>query len=412
MNYEKFTLENGLRLIIHKDNTSTIAAVNLLYDVGARDENPERTGFAHLFEHLMFGGSVNIPNYDKLLQKAGGENNAFTNNDITNYYVTLPTENIETAFYIESDRMLELAFSQNSLDVQRGVVAEEYKQSYLNQPYGDVSLHLRPLAYKVHPYQWSTIGKSIQHIIDAKLKDVKEFFYKYYAPNNAILVVAGNVETQRIIDLTNKWFGDIPKRNIPVRNLPTEPKQTEKRSILLERPVPSDAIYMAYHMCGRTDKDYFASDLISDLLSNGKSSRFNQKLIKQKKLFSEVDAYIQGAYHPGLFLISGKLYPKTNFQLAENTIKHELSLIQQGKFTDRELQKVKNRVIAMQNFSRTDLLNRAIELAFCEWLGDVSQINKIEESYQNVTKNQILELANKMFTDNNLSCIYYKSVQK
>lgn len=407
--YDKFVLENGLKVLVYKDESTPLVAVNLLYNVGARDESSDRTGFAHLFEHLMFGGSKNVPNYDTILQNAGGENNAFTNNDYTNYYITLPKQNIETAFYLESDRMLELAFSKKSLDVQRNVVSEEFRQRYLNQPYGDVSLYLRPLAYKSHPYQWSTIGKTIEHITEASLDDVKEFFYKFYAPNNAVLVVAGDVETEEIKELSKKWFGSIPQREVPVRNLPVEELQTEKRTLSLDRSVPSDSLYMAYHMCSRLGKDYIATDLISDLLSNGRSSMFNINLIKGKQLFSELDGYIQGAYHPGLFMISGKLFPNVNFEEAENAIKIEIEKIKQGEFSDRELEKVKNKAVSAQVFSRIGLLNIAMELAYFEWLGDSEMINHSQEAYEQVSKEDIIRVANEVFTDSNLSCIYYKS---
>jgi zinc protease len=409
INYDRFTLENGLRVIVYKDKSTPMVAFNILYDVGARDENPNRTGFAHLFEHLMFGGSKNIKNYDTVLQKAGGENNAFTNNDHTNYYITVPKQNIETAFYLESDRMLELAFSRKSLEVQRNVVSEEFRQRYFNQPYGDVSLYLRPLAYKVHPYQWSTIGKEISHITGATLKDVKDFFYKHYAPNNAILVIAGDVETLAMEKLCKKWFVDVPQRNVPVRNLPQEPAQTEKRTLYLERDVPADAIYMAYHMCGRKDKDYFADDLISDLLSNGRSSFFNKNLIKEKKLFPEVEAYIQGSYDPGLFMISGKLFDSTNFETAESEIKNELNKIVNGDFSERDLEKVKNKSLSTQLFSKIGVLNIAMELAYYEWLDDASMINDVEEKILSVKKHDIVRVASEMFRDSNLSCIYYKS---
>jgi len=300
--FDKFTLNNGLKVIVHKDKSTPIVAINLLYNVGSRDENPDKTGFAHLFEHLMFGGSKNIPVYDKPLQQVGGENNAFTNSNITNYYITLPKANIETAFWLESDRMLNLNFSEKSLNVQRNVVIEEYKQRYLNQPYGDVWLMLRPLAYKKHPYRWATIGKDVSHIENASLDDVKEFFYKYYAPNNAILTIAGDVETEQIKKLTEKWFGSIEKRNVPVRNLPVEPEQTEKREMSVTKDVPFNAIYKAYHMCSRNDKNYHATDLISDILANGKSSRFYQSLVKEKKIFSNIDAYITGDNDNGLFV--------------------------------------------------------------------------------------------------------------
>jgi len=409
IDFDRFTLGNGLKVLVYKDKTTPLVAVNLLYNVGARDESSDRTGFAHLFEHLMFGGSKNVPNYDTILQKAGGENNAFTNNDYTNYYITLPKQNIETAFYLESDRMLELAFSKKSLDVQRNVVSEEFRQRYLNQPYGDVSLYLRPLAYKSHPYQWSTIGKTIDHITEASLDDVKEFFFKFYAPNNAVLVVAGDVETEEIKELSDKWFGPIPKRDVPTRNLPVEKVQTEKRTLCLDRSVPSDSLYMAYHMCSRLDKDYIVTDLISDLLSNGRSSMFSIYLLQGKQLFSELDGYIQGTYHPGLFMISGKLFPNVNFEEAESAIKIEIEKIRQGGFSDRELEKVKNKAISAQVFSRIGLLNIAMELAYYEWLGDPRMINHAQEAYEQVSKEDIIRVANEVFTEGNLSCIYYKS---
>lgn len=409
ISFERFTLKNGLRVVVHKDKTTPIVAFNVLYDVGARDELESRTGFAHLFEHLMFGGSKHVKDYDMLLQKAGGENNAFTNNDYTNYYISLPKQNIETAFYLESDRMLELAFSKKSLDVQRNVVSEEYRQRYLNQPYGDVSLFLRPLAYEKHPYKWSTIGKNIDHIMNASLKEVKDFFYKYYAPNNAILVISGDVEIDKIYNLSEKWFGDIPIREVPLRNLPEEPIQTLKRELILEREVANNAIYMAYHICGRLDNNYYTTDLISDLLSNGKSSIFNINLIKGKQMFPELDAYISGSYHPGLFHIGGKIYPGIEFEKAEEAIKNEILKITSGNFTERSLEKVKNKSISSQKFSQIGVLNMAMELAYFEWLGDANIINQLEYNYMNVCKEDIIKVANNIFTDNNLSCIYYKS---
>ncbi len=412
MRLKKKKLNNGLKIIAHTDYSTPFVVLNILYNVGARDEQEDRTGFAHLFEHLMFGGSLNVSDFDGTLQKAGGENNAFTTNDITNYYITVPPENAEIAFYLESDRMLQLAFSQSGLDVQKSVVAEEFKQSYLNQPYGDVSLFLRPLCYTVHPYKWSTIGKNITHILNAKLSDVKDFFYKYYAPNNAVLVVGGNITSEKAFYLAEKWFGDIPKRTVPKRDLPIEPRQTKKRSMTLERNVPADAKYMAYHMCGRTDEDYYATDLISDLLANGKSSRFNINLIKKKGIFSEADAYIQGTHHPGLLIISAKLHKGIDFETAEAEIKNELNNISKGNFSDNELEKVKNRVLANQNISRTDILNKTMELAYCEWLDSAELINEIENKYRKVSKEDIIKLAENLLVDSNLSCINYKSTEK
>ena len=407
LKYEKFILKNGLKVIVYQDKTATLASINILYNVGSIDEDENKTGFAHLFEHLMFGGSKNIPNFDTVLQNAGGENNAFTNNDYTNYYLTIPRQNIETAFYLESDRMEELAFSKKSLEVQRNVVSEEFRQRYFNKPYGDVSLYIRPLAYKVHPYKWNTIGKNIEDIQNAKLQDVKNFFYNYYAPNNAIMVVAGNVGVSEIYKLSEKWFGNIPARNIKIRNIIQEPQQTETRKLVLERNVPNDAIFMTYHTCGRLDNDYYASDLISDMLSNGKSSLFNVNLIKDKQLFFDIDAYISGTFDPGLLHISGKLFPNISFENAEKAVKIEIEKICNGNFSDRDLEKVKNKFISNLKFEQIDNSEIAMNLAYYECLGCLDLINSISEEYKNVTKEKIISVANKIFKEENLSCIYY-----
>jgi zinc protease len=325
--FEKFELENGLKVIVHQDDTTPIVAFNLLYDVGARDENENKTGFAHLFEHLMFGGSVNIPNFDEPLQFVGGDNNAFTSNDITNYYITIPKNNLETAFWLDSDRMLSLAFTDKSLEVQRQVVVEEFKQTCLNQPYGDVWSLLRPMVYKKHPYKWATIGKEIAHIETATMADVKDFFFKHYLPCNAILCVAGNITTEEIKTLAEKWFGNIPSSKKPIRNLPKEPKQTEERRLQVERDVPANAIYKAYRMCKKTDDDFYATDLLSDILSNGNSARLHQALVKNNNLFSEISAYVMGSFDEGMFIISGNLQENVSFEEAENEIENELDLI-------------------------------------------------------------------------------------
>lgn len=406
---DKFELDNGLRVVVHHDKTTPVVAFNLLYDVGARDEDENRTGFAHLFEHLMFGGSLNIPNYDTELQKVGGENNAFTTNNITNYYITLPKQNLETAFWLESDRMLKLDFSQEKLKIQQNVVIEEYKQRYLNQPYGDVWLHLRPMAYKVHPYKWATIGKDISHIENATLQDVKDFFYSFYAPNNAILVVAGNVETKQIKILANKWFANIEKRNVIPRNLPQEPEQTKTMIAELEKDVPFDAIYKAYHMCSRTDKDFYGYDFISDILSNGKSSRLYESLVKKKKLFSEINAYITGDIDPGLMVVTGKPAKGTTMVNAENAIEEELNKLKTELVAEHELEKIKNKIESIHVFSETSVLNKAMNLAVHELLGDAKNINKEVELYRKVDEYQIQRLANKMFRSKNSSTIYYKA---
>ena len=407
--FEKFQLPNGLRVIVHQDKSTPIACLNILYDVGARDEDPEQTGFAHLFEHLMFGGSVNIENYDEPLQLVGGENNAFTTNDITNYYLTLPVENLETGFWLESDRMLSLAFSDKSLEVQRNVVIEEFKQRYLNQPYGDVWLLLRPMAYKVHPYMWDTIGKEIAHIENAKIENVKNFFKKYYCPNNAIMVVAGNVQVDEVKRLAEKWFGPIPKGPDNKRSLPKEPVQTEERTLTVERNVPVDAIYKAFHMCSRKDKSYYAVDLISDVLSQGNSSRLHKALIKEKKMFSDIHAYVLGDLDEGLFVISGKLTQGTSMEDADAAIWQELQKIKQEQVTKEELTKVKNKMEATHVFGEVEVLNKATNLAISELLGNTNLINEEVQRYLDVTAGDIQEQAQHLFKKENSSTLYYKA---
>ena len=407
--FEKFNLANGLRVIVHEDRSVPFVCVNILYDVGARDESPDKTGFAHLFEHLMFGGSVNIPNYDEPLQRVGAENNAFTTNDITNYYLTIPENNLETAFWLESDRMLSLAFSDTSLDVQRNVVIEEFKQRYLNQPYGDVWLLLRPLAYKVHPYQWSTIGKEISHIENAKMEDVKAFFHRFYCPNNAIMVVGGNVGLEQVKKLSEKWFGPIPKGSENRRKLPMEPPQTEERILTVQRDVPLDAIYKVYHMCSRTEKEYYTMDIISDILSRGNSSRLYKELLKKQKIFSDINAYLTGDYDNGLFVISGKLVKGVSMQDANASIEAEVEKIKSEIVNEKELTKVKNKMESTLVFSEMDIMNKSTNLAIYELLGDAALINKEVDHYLSVTPSQIKEQANKVFTKNNCSTLYYMS---
>lgn len=407
--FTRFTLDNGLRVIFHEDRSTPLACLNIIYDVGARDEDSNRTGFAHLFEHLMFGGSANVPVFDEPLQRVGGENNAFTNNDVTNYYITLPAENLETAFWLESDRLLQLAFSDKSLEVQRNVVIEEFRQRYLNQPYGDVWLLLRPLAYTVHPYRWPTIGKDITHIEKATMDDVKEFFYKFYAPNNAVLVIAGNTDLHTVRKLAEEWFGPIENRNVPKRKLPPEPEQKTKRSLLVERNVPVDAIYKVWHMCARMDPDYHTTDLLSDVLSNGRSSRFYTSLIKEKKLFSEVHAYISGDMDKGLFTVSGKLSPGVSFEAAEAGIDEELQKMISSPPSESELQKVKNKVESVHVFGETSVLNKAMNLAFAELMGDASLVNLEVEKYNKVRIEDLTRVAAEIFRNENSSVLYYKA---
>lgn len=405
--FDRFTLKNGLKVIVHQDKSTPMACVNILYDVGARDEDESKTGFAHLFEHLMFGGSINIPNYDEPLQLVGGENNAFTTNDITNYYCTVPSENLETAFWLESDRMLSLAFTDKSLEVQRSVVIEEFKQRYLNQPYGDVWLLLRPLAFKCHPYKWATIGKEISHIETAVMDDVKGFFKKHYHPANAIMVVAGDVELNHVKELAKKWFEPINAQPKIKRNLPAEEKQIQPRELTVHKDVPANAIYKTYHMCSRLDDNYYATDVLSDILSRGNSSRLYISLVKDKQLFSEINAYVSGDFDPGLFVVSGKLNDGVDVKIAERAIVDELEKLKNGSISDDELQKCKNKVESSITFSETDVLTKATNLAISELLGDANEINNEIEKYNKVTKDQLKEVANGIFQNSNCSTLYY-----
>ncbi|MBE7440896.1 MAG: insulinase family protein [Flavobacteriales bacterium] len=405
--FEKFELKNGLKVIVHQDETTPIVAFNLLYNVGARDEDENKTGFAHLFEHLMFGGSVNIPNFDEPLQFVGGDNNAFTSNDITNYYITVPKNNLETAFWLESDRMLSLAFTEKSLEVQRQVVIEEFKQTCLNQPYGDVWSLLRPMVYKKHPYQWATIGKEIAHIENATMNDVKAFFFKHYLPCNAILSIAGNVTTKEIKALSEKWFGNIPSGEKPLRNIPLEPIQTEERRLRVERDVPANAIFKAFRMCKKTDDEFYATDLLSDILSNGSSARLYQALVKNNPLFSEISAYVMGSFDEGMFIISGNLQENTSFDEAEKAIEKELENIKKTLVAEHELTKVKNKIISSHEFAETSVLNKAMNLAIAELLGDANDVNFENEKYSKVTPEDINKVAKKILVSTNCSTLIY-----
>ncbi len=406
---EKFELDNGLTGIIHPDQSTPLVALNVLYNVGARDEHPEKTGFAHLFEHLMFEGSVNIPDYDQPLQNAGGENNAFTTNDITNYYLTLPKENLETGFWLESDRMLCLDFSQHSLDLQKQVVIEEFKQRYLNQPYGDAWILMRPLAYKQHPYRWPTIGKNIKHIEEASLDDVKKFFFNHYAPNNAILVIAGNIKESEAKELTQRWFSSIERRTVPQRHCLPEPEQKSERRKTVQRDVPFDAIYKTFHMCRRGDADFYTTDVISDILSNGKSSRFYLNLVQEKRLFSELNAYLTGNIDPGLFVVTGKMMKGVEMERAESEIMNELEKLKHDPVPERELDKVKNRIESTLILEETNILSKAINLAFHELLGDAKNINTEVQKYRSVTGEQISATARKLFSSANCSTLWYRA---
>ncbi len=407
--FNRFVLENGLRVLVHEDPSTPMAVVNIMYDVGARDEAPSQTGFAHLFEHLMFGGSINIADYDEPLQRAGGENNAYTTNDLTNYYCQLPAENIETAFWLESDRMLSLAFSEKSLDVQRKVVVEEFKEHYINKPYGDVWHKMRELAYTIHPYRWMTIGKELAHIEHAQIEDVKAFFFKHYRPVNAILVVAGNVQTDKVRTLAEKWFGDIPMGEKYQRNLPVEPKQAAPRKAVYHADVPLDAFIKTWHIAGRLDKGYYVADLITEILGGGGSSRLYQALVKERQLFSSLDCYHFGSIDAGLLAIEGKLVKGVSMETAAEAVDNEVARMRMEKVSDTELQKVKNKTESVIAFEDMSVMSRAGSLALYELLGDAQLMNTELQKYHAVTAEDILEYSQDIFDENNSNTIFYYS---
>lgn len=407
--YEKFTLSNGLKVIVHEDTSTPMAVMNILYDVGAKDENPDKTGFAHLFEHLMFGGSVNIPAYDEPLQLAGGENNAYTTNDFTNYYCQMPAENLETAFWLESDRMLSLAFSEKSLDVQRKVVCEEFKEHYINKPYGDVWFKMRELAYTTHPYRWQTIGKELSHIENANIDDVKHFFFKHYRPVNAIVSVAGNVKTAQVLKLAEKWFGDIPTGDKYIRNLPAEPAQKEARMLEVKASVPLNALYKCWHIYPRMDQRYYSADLITEILSGGGSSRLYQSLVKEKQLFNNIECSHFGTNDAGLLTIEGKLVKGVSPETADKAVEEELQHLKEELVEEKELQKVKNKTESMIAFEDMSVMNRANSLAIYELLGDAAYMNTELEKYNAVTVGDIREEARVIFDEKNSNTLYYCS---
>tara|TARA_Y100001972_G_C7658981_1_gene332099 strand:+ start:858 stop:2102 length:1245 start_codon:yes stop_codon:yes gene_type:complete len=407
INYHRESLRNGLDVIVHEDHSSSTVCLNLLYKVGARNEDPERTGFAHLFEHLMFGGSKNVKNFDEPLQKVGGENNAFTSNDITNYYITIPSENVETAFWLESDRMLSLSFDPEVLEVQRKVVIEEFKQRYLNQPYGDVWLKMRPMAYKKHAYQWPTIGKDISHIEKATMEDVKNFFHQHYRPSNAILVVAGDITVERAMKLSEKWFGEIEDNKTLVRFPDPEPEQHEARELTVKNKVPVKAIYKTYHMSERINDQYYAEDLLSDILGRGHSSILYQRLVKEKKYFSGISSYITGNIDPGLMVISGKLNEGVDERAANEEIESIIQETIDKGIQGDDLEKVKNQSESSHLFSQIEVLNRAMGLAFAAFLGNIDLVNIEQQYFRRVTEDEVVGAASRVLRPTNCSTLFY-----
>ena len=408
----RHSLPNGLRIMHHEDPTTQMVAVNVLYNVGARHEDPERTGYAHLLEHLMFEGSVNVPDYDTQVQLASGENNAWTNNDLTNYYIALPCSNIETAFWLESDRMMGLALTKESVEVQKGVVIEEFKQRHLNRPYGDMHHLIRDLAYKVHPYRWPTIGLSVEHIEQATLESVMDFYHRHYTPSNAILSVVGNVSFDEVIRLAEKWFGPIPANTIAPRNLPQEPAQQRIRRRTVYRNVPAHMLVMAFHMGDRKSHDYYACDLITDLLSAGQSSRLRRHLVHDQRLFTNIDAYIDGSIDEGLLYIIGRPTEDTTLEQAEQAIWSELAELKHTPVDEEELNKVRNRSESERTFNNFNYLNRAVNLALMELIGQDNDLSEELAHYCAVSTSDVRQTARKLFTKKNCNILYYKAKGK
>ncbi len=407
--FKKFFLDNGLTVIFHYDNTTPLAAVNILYKVGSRDEKPDKTGFAHLFEHLMFEGSKHVASFDYELEMAGGTSNAFTNYDFTNYYLTIPKENIETALWLESDRMLELDFSETNLKIQKGVVIEEFKETVLNKPYGDDYKLMLKLAYTVHPYRWPVIGEDFSHIQKATLKDVKDFFYKYYAPNNAILTIAGDLDFEEVKRLVHKWFDSIPKRNVPVRQYPIEPEQREARVAKVKRNVPFNEIMIAFPIFPRKDFGFYVTNIITDILATGSSSRLYRRLVKDKKIFSEIDAYVSGTIDPGLLYISGILNKDVKPDDGLNAIWEELERLKKEPLEDFELQKIVNAFETAFIYEMTQVTRKAMSLSFYEMLGDANLYNIELDRYRNISKKDVMLYSQIVFQEYKSNTLYYLS---
>jgi predicted Zn-dependent peptidase len=408
--FQQRRLSNGLKVILHNDSSTPLAAVNITYSVGSRDENPNKTGLAHLLEHLMFGGSLHIPQYDTPLQQAGGENNAFTSVDITNYYLSLPSQNLETAFWLESDRMKSPAFTQKKLDNQRSVVIEEFKQSYLNQPYGDAMLLLKPLAYRVHPYRWNTIGEKVEHIEQITLEEVTSFHRTFYSPANAVLAVAGKIDIEQTMDWIEKWFSDIEGSKGFERNLPAEPPQKGSRKLEVERQVPTDYLFKAYRMCKRSDEQYYGVDLLSDVLSNGKSARLPRFLVDGKKIFTSVDAYVLGSFDDGLFLIAGAPSEGVSLAQADEALQEELSRLRREPVSDFELEKVKNKVRTALYDSQLSVQDKAMELAIAETFSEAELVNREGALYDRVTAEEMLQAAQRTLIEEGCSTLYYHAI--
>jgi predicted Zn-dependent peptidase len=408
--FKQETLSNGLHVIVEEDLTTSMVAINVTYRVGSKDEDENQTGFAHLFEHLMFSGSVNAEDYDTIIQDAGGESNAYTNPDLTNFYVTLPSVNIETALWLESDRMMSLCINNKNLRTQQKVVIEEFKETCLNEPFGDMWHHLSDLCYTHHPYRWPTIGKDISHIKKAKLADVHAFYQKYYQPSNATLIISGGIKSEDAFSLAQKWFADIPSTPIQRTDLPREADQEHSRTkVIRDTNLPSNAIYIGFHMCDRHNPRYYAYDLLTDVLSEGRSSRFYKRLLKEKQMFNEIDAFISGSIDPGILIIEAKPMPNIDIDTALKAIWDELDDICNQPISDKELTKLKNNVESSMAFSNLSILNKALSLAYFHCLGDATMINTEAEKYNEVTVSMIQQCAQSIFNRNKANVLIYQN---
>ena len=405
--FDSFILDNGLTVIANQDDKTPLVAVNLLYRVGAKNENPKATGFAHLFEHLMFSGSKNFQSYDEAIQMMGGESNAFTNNDFTNYYLTLPADFLPHALDLEADRMQNLNINVQSLEVQRNVVIEEFKQRYINQPYGDLWAEIRRLAYKVHPYKWQTIGSDISHIENASLEQVRSFYNNFYQPSNAILSISGNVSLNSVKEEVERTFGKMEYKRTIFPAYFMEPQQKDNRRIKVFRDVPSNVICIIFPMSRRKDRQYFVQDLLSDVLSNGKSSRMYQGLVVEQKLFTEINAFISGDDDAGLFIVMGKYCDGISLEQGEEAIWHELKSVCENPVSEQELRKMKNKNEASATFSNMKILDKAMNLAYYAHLGEPDRINKEREFYNSVTIRDLQQAAEQMFHLDCHSVLYY-----
>lgn len=412
VSFSRHILPNGLRLLIHEDPNTPLVAVNTLYYVGSRDERPDRTGFAHLFEHLMFAGSRHVKDFDEPLQHAGGENNAYTTNDYTTFYEILPAENLETALWLESDRMAHLRISERVLDVQRRVVVEEFKETCLNEPYGDSWHHISEMMYKQHPYRWPVIGLNPQHVEEARLEEVKAFYQTWYRPNNAVVSIAGNIKTEEALRMAEKWFANIPAGPAPVRNLPPEPPQTTAQHRVLEADVPIPAVYLCFRTPARAHDDFYPLDLLSDVLCNGPSSRLYRRLLKEQQLFSSIDAYVTANFDPGLLIVEGRLNADVQPEKALEAIWAELKLLQESPVDGRELDKIRHRFESTLVYSELSILNKAQNLGFYEALQRAELMNEETDRYLAVSAAEMQRAAQVTFRPENSAALIYVPKQE